>query len=258
MKTAVIIQARMSSTRLPGKVLMKLNGLPVLKRLINRVKQAKKVDQIIIATGFNFANDKLRHWCYHNNIDSYSGPEDNVLERVLLCAQFYRVDRIIEITGDCPLVDPIHIDHLCEVMDSNELQCIDYASNIYPNRTWPDGFDIQVYSTLLLEKMHYSLAPDNPHREHAGWNITNYYSSEINTYCYAAIQPELIRPKWGLTLDTQEDLHLLDCIFTEFDNRDFINFSAQDVIKFLHKNPDLLTINRHIKRKQPTGVNILF
>jgi len=242
MKTAAIIQARMGSTRLPGKVLMEINGQPVLKRLIDRVKVSQSIDQVIVATGFDFKNDSLRRWCFHNEIDVYSGPEDDVLQRVLLCAQYYHVDRIVDITGDCPLIDYRHIDAICRAM--KEYTTIDYGSNIFP-RTWPDGFDVQVYSTELLERIHEKLKDDNPVREHAGINIMQL--KDVSMFNHNPPSYTYHHPSWGLTLDEEDDLTLIRKIFTNFDQGDW--FSAIDVIDFLHANMHLLNINSHVERK---------
>lgn len=246
MKTAAIIQARMGSERLPGKVLMEINGQPVLKRLIDRVKVSESIDQIVVATGFNFKNDHLRRWCFHNDIDVYSGPEDDVLQRVLLCAQYHHVDRIVDITGDCPLIDYRHIDAICQAMDKYDT--INYGGNIFP-RTWPDGFDVQIYPTVLLEKIHDKLKEDSPIREHVGINILNL--NDISIFNHNPPNYNYHHPAWGLTLDEEDDLTLIRKIFANFDQGQFPNneFSAIDVIDFLHKNKHLLNINNHVERK---------
>jgi len=240
MKTAAIVQARMGSTRLPGKVLMEIEGQTVLQRLIDRLSLSKELDQIIVATGFDFANDEIRRWCYNNDITYHSGPEDDVLQRVLITAQFYKVDRIVDITGDCPLVDYRHIDSICQDMGVAR-----YGSNIIP-RTWPDGFDVQVFSTETLEAVDATLAFDDPLREHVGWTV---YSVAKGLMKYNYIAPLGKRyPLWGLTLDTQEDLELIEQVFRYFLHKDF---SAIEVIEFIEANKHLLDINSHIQRKEP-------
>ncbi len=243
-KVTAIIQARMRSTRLPGKVLMPFVRKPALWWLVNRVLHSKAIDDVIIATTDNPANKPINEFCdcYFKNLDSvnvfnYTGDENNVMERVLAAAVKNETDIIVDITGDCPLVDPRHIDCLIKTLLSND---IDYVSNCVP-RSWPDGLDLQVYHTNALQECYEIFYPKN----HVGINIS------LNPEYFKTLHwdaPEEYRfPEIGLTLDTPEDYQLLKLIFEKFGNDIF--FKVEDVIEYIKDNPELLKINSHIKRK---------
>ena len=244
MKTVAIIQARVGSTRLPGKVLMDICGKPAIERLVDRVVHSEAVDKIVIATGDRPENEPLKRWCYRYGVDVFVGSEDDVLGRVLGCAEFYRAGRVVDITGDCPLVDYRHINHLCNMMD--EFTHVDYSSNIMP-RTWPDGFDAQVYKTIMLKMADEELEANSPLREHVGINV--HKLNPVRSYNQLSPGIKYYHPDWGLTLDTAEDLTLIRKIFAHFIYNKNYNFSALDIIDYISKNPHLLNINSHIKRK---------
>ena len=128
-----IIQARMGSSRLPGKVMLPLAGIPIIKIIHERVKQSRLVNMIVIATSENPKDDRLVEYCQNENMLVFRGSEDDVFGRVLECAEFCEADIIVEITADCPLVDPFHVDTLIDALED-----YDYASNVLIRR-WPDG-----------------------------------------------------------------------------------------------------------------------
>ncbi|MFT7638207.1 MAG: spore coat polysaccharide biosynthesis protein SpsF, partial [Candidatus Omnitrophota bacterium] len=142
-KKVATIQARMNSARLPGKVLMSLANQPALERMCERVRRAKFVDEIVIATTISREDDVIVEWARANNISVFRGSEEDVLERVLGAARKFNADIIIQLTGDCPLIDPLIIDQLVEMYVSTDT---DYVSNIM-RRSYPRGLDTQVFST---------------------------------------------------------------------------------------------------------------
>jgi spore coat polysaccharide biosynthesis protein SpsF len=242
-KTIVIIQARMQSTRLPGKVLLPLgpNNKPVLWWLIARARMAELVDEVIVATTQRNSNQPLIEFCSQNNtlFYAYHGGEDDVIGRVLTAANWIGADIIIDITGDCPLVDPKHIDFLIGKLISCK---VDYVSNDIVERSWPDGLDIQVYWTRVLQECKRLFNP----KQHCGWNIPT--SGFFDFYTWKAPY-EMYWPKLGLTLDTPDDYTLLKIIFNKFGNQ--LDFSVEEVVQFLKSRPDLVEINKLVKRKAP-------
>jgi spore coat polysaccharide biosynthesis protein SpsF len=176
----------------------------------------------------------------------YRGSEDDVLNRVYNAAVKRKAQYIVDITGDCPLVDPRHINMLIGCIKNTNY---DYCSNVV-ERTWPDGFDIQVYTMGALRAMEQEeYGPVN--REHTGWNILQYpgkfkIMSVPAEYSYRA-------PDWGLTLDTYEDYLLLDHLFTMMIGDYGPGFAVEKVMHYLQGNSHLLDINKNVKRKVPNG-----
>lgn len=241
MKTAVIIQARMNSTRLPGKVLMDLAGKPVLQHVVERCRRAN-VDDVIVATCDPYKD--IAKLCKALDCKCFSGDEDNVYQRVLDCAKTFDIDIIVEITADCPLIDPEHIDEILYA-----LRNFDYifSSNCI-ERCLPDGFDIQVYPAHILK----DTVPVNTN--HVGWNIQESLNN-IAEYPERRKRGNMEYPEgrynhpyWAVTLDTHEDYEVLKLIFEHFENNEF---SAEDVMEFLFRNPQILAINHNVKRKEP-------
>ena len=249
-KVVAIIQARMASTRLPGKVLMPMVGKPALQWCVERVKRAKKVHEVIVATTTNPKDVEIVVFCQDVlKVKLYSGSEDDVLGRVYAAAQLSKADYIVDITADCPLVDPADIDEIVSQVKSNNNYI--YGSNINPRR-WPDGFDIQVYPIDSLRAVNFLI--NNPvHRCHGGWNILNNINA-VATYLNKKNEYEIaLIPEGGrdyafmeVTLDTQEDLMLINKVLSHFYNtRKQDTFTMFDVIEFLTKSN--LSVN--VKRK---------
>lgn len=244
-----IIQARMQSTRLPGKALLPMAGKPALWWMINRALLAKLVDYVVVATTNNPENESIMNFADQNHKGlyayAYNGEEDDVIGRVISCAKYYAADIIVDITGDCPMVDPRHIDYLVEILIDNSK--LDYTSNDIVNRSWPDGLDIQVYWIDALMRCQRRFNPI----QHCGYNI-GLRNAHFNTHCWIA-PAEYNWPELGLTLDTPEDYEILCRLFAKFSgfpNKPDPGFKAEDVIEFLRKNPDWIT-NKNVKRKTP-------
>jgi spore coat polysaccharide biosynthesis protein SpsF len=135
MKTVIIVQARMTSTRLPGKVLLPLGGEPMLTRLVQRLRRVRRADAIVIATTTNASDDAIVALCEHLGVASHRGSEHDVLSRYAEAAALHQADVVVRVTSDCPLIDPALIDRLIE--DFAQGDC-DYVSNMLPP-TWPYG-----------------------------------------------------------------------------------------------------------------------
>lgn len=249
MKTVAIIQARMNSERLPGKVLLPLGGHPVLWWMVKRASLAKEIDEIVIATSFNKSNKPIENFweevCneFKNlHLHYFSGKEDDVIGRVLAAARCHQADIIVDLTADCPMVDPRHMDQMIRILKANRgCSFLQYISNcVY--RNWPDGLDIQVYKYRALKHCIDFFAP----KKHAGWNIAD-HSTDFHVLHWPAPK-EMNWPELGLTLDTKEDYEMLSHIFSDILLDE--DYHVEDVIKILQDNPELIT-NQHIKRKSP-------
>ena len=135
-----IIQARMASTRLPGKMLADIDGQPMLWHVVNRTRRSSLVDRLIVATSVNSGDDPIVQFCARNNIDCFRGSEDDVLDRFYQAAKYYKAKTIVRITGDCPLIDPIIVDKVISLFINSKA---DYTANNEKN-PYPDGLDVEV------------------------------------------------------------------------------------------------------------------
>jgi spore coat polysaccharide biosynthesis protein SpsF len=240
-KTAAIIEARMASSRLPGKVLLPVLNLPMLGRLIMRLKSIDLLDQIIVATTDNSDDGLVAATAAKYGAEVYRGSENDVLGRVLEAAKKYDVDLIVEITGDCPIIDPKIV---VTVIQNYFESSADYVSNSNI-RSYPDGMDVQVYRTNVLEYSS-SLANLPLEREHVTLHIRQ--NPTLFKILDIHAPKEFFYPNLGLTLDTSEDFDLLTKIIENLEPRKFL-FSLKDTLEFLDNNSDLLLINNHVIRK---------
>lgn len=149
-----VIQARMSSTRLPGKVLRLIHGVPTIGRIVQRLSYSKALSGIIVACSENPADDRIAAYCSQNRIAFVRGSETAVDQRLLAALDKMQGDALVRVTADCPLVDPKILDTLVEIWRTGapgDLPLPDYVSNVYPNRTYPDGLDLEIISRPALE-----------------------------------------------------------------------------------------------------------
>ncbi len=242
MNIIAIIQCRMGSTRLPGKMLKEIDNRSILELITHRVSMSNLITDIIIATTTNQKDDIIQAKCKSLNYKCFRGSEDDVLQRVHDAAIEYNADLIVDLTGDCPLIDYKHIDTLIEYFNN---YIIDYVSNC-EERTFPDGFDVQVMTIQALKKINKFVT--NPiHRSHTGWNITQF--PDLFDRAILIADEKLHYPHWGLTLDEPADLVLIEKIFKHFGTYNY--FSCEQIIEYLKDNPELLEINSSVKRKEP-------
>ncbi|WP_079710772.1 cytidylyltransferase domain-containing protein [Paraliobacillus ryukyuensis] len=239
MKIVAIIQARMGSTRLPGKVLRKIKDESVLAHVVNRVSQSNRVDDIVVATTTNRIDDQIVDEVKKLNCTIYRGSESNVLERYYRAAMKSDGDIIVRITSDCPLIDPIVIDNMLEVFLQEDYALVTNAGN---KRTFPRGLDVEIFSkAILLKALSHSTC--NYQKEH----VTPYmYENEINIYHYKNSK-DLSKYRW--TLDTIEDYELITVIYEEL-YKGKHNFYMQDIVKLFEDNEHLINMNAHIVQKK--------
>lgn len=240
-KIVATIEARMTSSRLPGKVLMEIRDKPVLQHIIERLRNSKMLDDIVVATTVNQTDDAIVALCKAIGCSYFRGSEEDVLLRVLDAAKSVEADIIVEITGDCPVIDWNHVDYLIEQYLMNDY---DYVSNVI-KRTFPRGFDTQVFSVKTLDKVN-TLTNNPVDHEHVSCYI--YQHPNIFKLWNWDAPKELNHPEYEITLDTKEDFILIKNIYDLLYPSDK-QFTSYDVVQLLNQRPDFLEIVKKITRK---------
>jgi spore coat polysaccharide biosynthesis protein SpsF len=240
LRTVAIIQARMASSRLPGKVLAELCGMPMLAVLLHRIKKTKGIDEVVVATTTSSADNFLVEWLIDNNVNFFRGSEDDVLDRYWGCAKKYGAEIIIRVTADDPLKDPEII-----ARGLAEFGCkkdFDYVSNtIRP--TFPEGLDIEIFSFHALDLAHKE-ARLNSEREH----VTPYIWKNPSRFSLRSFEMHPDLSKWRWTVDKPEDLLFVRTVFSHFANNIEINY--KDIIRLINENPRLAEINAGTVRNE--------
>ena len=235
-----ILQARYSSTRLPGKVMMPILGKPMLELQLERLLRCNKIDKLVVATSDQDADQHIVDLCIKLNVAVYQGSLDDVLDRFYQAAISHFPSHVVRLTGDCPLADPEIID---EIIDFHVKGNFDYSSNaIQP--TFPDGLDVEVMRFSCLEEAWCeSFLPSE--REH----VTPFVNRNPERYKVSHFlrEEDLSALRW--TVDEPEDFEFVTCIYEAlYPNNPY--FSTDDVLKYLGSHSELLEINRGIKRNE--------
>ena len=239
-KIVCIIEARMTSSRLPGKVMEKIGNRNSLEHIVHRIRNVEAIDNICIATSTNKGDDRIEELSRNMGVDCYRGSEEDVLERVLECAIFLGATVIVEITGDCPFVDAELTEQFLQIFLQNDL---DYLSNnISPS--YPDGFDIQIFSTEAL-KLSSAQALSRAEREHVTMHIKN--NPDLFKIINIVAPKQYRFPDLSVTLDTSEDLEVLRILESQLGEKELNSY--QDITSFLISNPSVSSINQQIVRK---------
>lgn len=245
-KIGIIVQARMGSTRLPGKVMKLLdNEDTVLDVLIKRLKLSKLVDEIIIATTSDKTNSAIIGLAQKYEVSYFIGSEENVLERYFEAAKKFKIDLVIRITSDCPFVDPKIVDDMINFYLHNDY---DYIKNIHEISNFPRGFDVEIFSLDVLENV-YSLAKNKPEKEHVTYYIYT-HPDDFNIFYYN-IENLKKFDKLRLTIDEEEDLILCREVFKKLKEKGkSLDFSLYDILGIIENNPELMNINKQIKQNK--------
>ena len=241
-----LIQARMGSSRLPGKVMTEIAGEPLLAHVVRAVNHATKINNIIICTTDRDIDDEIESWACANDVDCVRGSEADVLDRFCVAIKRYPSDYIVRITADDPLLDPGIIDKVIEeaVSDLN----IDYCSNII-KRSWPRGLDCEVVkSNILLDINTFVTRPED--REH----VTIYIRTNPEKYMmHTVVSPEKQhRPNWRFCIDTEEDLIFVQEIYSGLKEAPK-PLRVETVIEYIDQKPELTKINQDVQQTAVLG-----
>ncbi len=238
-KITVIIEARTGSSRLPNKVVAEIEGKPMIFYVIDRIKQIKSVEQIILATTQE-ENDKiLTEIAKQNSIGSFVGDSIDVLDRDYQCALQNNADPIIRITGDCPLIDPDIVEEMLEFYLKNNY---DYVSNRI-NPKYPDGLDVEIYSFNTLQ-----MAAQNAKWSSERELVTTYITKNPKNFKIFSYENQEDLSEYRWTVDEQKDLEFIRKIYSIMKPK--TNFSMKEIIEILSKNSELLKINAGIMRNE--------
>ena len=236
------IQARMGSTRLPGKVLKQVKGRPLLDYLVERVAQAKEIAKTVILTTTKVSDDPIAHFCQERKLSCFRGSEEDVLDRYYQAAVFRKPDGIVRITADCPIIDPEVIDQVVQVFREGSPP-FDYVSNGM-ERTFPRGLDVEVFTYQALEKAYLeAILPEE--REHVTPYL--YRHPELFHIGKVALSPSQVQHRW--TVDTPEDFALIRLIIEHLYPQNS-RFRLKDMLELISLHPDWSELNAHIEQKK--------
>lgn len=238
MKIVAIIQARMGSTRLPGKVLRDIGGMTMLARVVRRVQRATLLHEVVVATSMEASDTAIVQECHHLSVPVFQGNEQDVLDRYYQAAIMYQAAGVIRITADCPLIEAEVID---KVVAAFKAQPADYASNII-ERTYPRGLDTEVMTLGALEQVWRS-ATEPYQRIH----VTPYFYQHPEQFRLLSITSDADYSHYRWTVDTAEDLTFIQAVYAHFGGLD--NFSWREVLRLMHYHPELLHLNEAIQQK---------
>lgn len=240
MKTVAIVQARMGSNRLPGKVLMDLKGNSVLGHVIERLNSVPLIDEVVIATTTKSDDELIVEEAKRLNVSYYRGDEENVLSRYYEAAKLFNADTIVRVTSDCPLIDPEVTNNTIKLFYRGTF---DYVSNTI-DRSFPRGLDTEVFSIKSLETS-FNKCYTEDHKEH----VTPYIYQHPHLFNMGFYKGEENYSDYRWTLDTQEDYQLINEIYQHLYATGRI-FHWKEVIQLMLEKPELPFINAHVEQKK--------
>jgi spore coat polysaccharide biosynthesis protein SpsF len=248
MKIVSIIQARMSSSRLPGKVLLDIAGKPMLERVFERLKLSQKIDLVVVATTSDPSDDQLAKFCQAKGVPCFRGSLFDVLDRYYQAAQYFEANVVVRITADCPLIDPKVVDHTIQEFFKTGS---DFATNRLPppwKRTYPIGLDTEVCSFAALQRA-WKEARQDFEREH----VMPYFYDQEGRFKVHVVNhdPDYGSKRW--TVDTAKDLELVREIYTRFEGKEF--FGWEEVLRLFELEPELAMINADVSHKTALDVD---
>ena len=243
-KVVGTIQARMGSSRLPGKVMRNVCGKPLLGWQISRIKQSRLLDEVIVATSTNSLDDEIANYCDELGVRCYRGDENDVLHRIASVIKEYNIYHHVEFCGDSPLIDYHIIDTAIGLYFKflKKHQCVYNASEI----SYPPGQDVMVYKGKYLLDLDEKIEKNSPKREHVGFNLLSLDNFSI--YSLKA-RGHYHFPEIYLEVDTKKDFDFIEKIITHFHNRNKDYFSLSEIIDFLSQKPELSKINKNEHRR---------
>ena len=239
-KIGCIIQARMGSTRLPGKVMMNVEDQkPVLYFVIKQLQECKLIDKIIVATTTNEEDEEIVNYIKNLGIDCFRGSPKDVLDRYYQCAKEYSISSVVRIPSDKPLIDPEIVDKVISMFENNSY---DYITNFLPNPTFPSGTEVEIFSINALKKA-WENAKLPSEKEH----VTPYFSNHQDEFKITHIKnsENLSHLRWAV--DKMEDLKLVRKIVSKIKKRPIL---MKNIVDLFSKEPELTEINKNVNRKE--------
>lgn len=243
-RTVAIIQARVGSTRLPGKVLFEVGGRPMIAVMLERLRCARSLDGIVVATGETGEDDAIVAVVEELVVPVFRGSDDDVLGRYAAAAAAFDADVVVRLTGDCPLMDPEVVDM---VVDARAEGGLDFCTNILPH-TWPDGLDVNVFSRSVLEAAarEATLPSDREHVVPWMWRMTPLQGAARFTAANVANEPDCSGHRW--TVDVAADYRFLRALAAELGSEGLIKAGYREILALLEVRPDIAAINAGLKR----------
>ena len=242
MKAVAIIQARMTSTRLPGKVLRQVLGKPLLEYQIERLRRSSMLDALVVATTTNDEDDAIVSQCRLLGVETYRGSEEDVLSRYFEAATIASADPVVRLTADCPIIDPAVVDRVVRYYMENRAR-FDHVSNAVV-RTFPRGMDTEVFSYAALAAAN-AEARAQPQREH----VTPYIHRQPNRFRLGHVLNDKDESRHRWTVDTAEDFDLIQRIIaTLYPLKP--TFTMEDCLSLLSDHPDWISINAAVEQKK--------
>jgi spore coat polysaccharide biosynthesis protein SpsF len=238
MQTVTLIQARMGSSRLPGKVLMDLGGMTMLERVVRRASRARRVDLTAVVTTAEPGDDVIASMCLEQGIACFRGSELDVLDRYYQAATAYAAEVIVRVTSDCPFVDPAVIDQVILAFDRAG---VDYASNTL-ERSYPHGLDVEVFSYKALSE-----AAEHAIEDHERTHVTPYIYQRPERFKLHNVTAGADYSHYRWTVDQPEDLTLARALYKALGNADDIDWQA--AVEAMRQKPELAAINETVQQK---------
>jgi spore coat polysaccharide biosynthesis protein SpsF len=235
-KVVAVIEARMTSSRLPGKVIMPAGGQPLLAVLIERLRRVSRIDQIVVATTVNATDDSIVAVAREAGAGWFRGSEEDVLERVCGCLRANQAEICVEITGDCPLVDPAIVDEMLDAYASQSAQHF-YFSNSDPHRSVPAGLDVQVFATSALYELDRETT-DPADREHVSYGLYRPESGDRWKPLFIKHPAAAGGEEMMVTLDYREDYELIKALHEDLSQRT-PQYGAGDIIDWIRAHPEI-------------------
>ena len=227
-----VLQARLRSRRLPGKVLLPLAGAPMILRQVERVRRAERIDRLVVATSDQPSDDRLAQTLAEAGVETYRGPLDDVLARFVGALDAWPADHVVRLTGDCPLIDPGLID---ATIDLHLKAGADYAQNRLVDKGFPKGQDVEVITAAALRRAAAN-ASTPEEREHVTWGVWNH----PETYKVVRLEPPTDQGQVRWTVDRPDDYEFVSAVYEALYPANPA-FSSDDIRAFVRSRPDLAT-----------------
>ncbi len=234
-----VVQARISSTRFPGKVMKKISNKPLIGYLLERLRYSKRIDKIIIATSIDKKNDSMCDYLKTNGFDVFRGSEEDVLGRFYYATKIYKPEGIMRITADCPLIDP----EICDKVI--ELYLEEKADHVYLAPSFAEGLDCEIFSFSAL-KVAYNNAKTKSEREH----VSLYFKNNPKSFKRITVENKTDDKRYRFTVDNPEDFEVVKAIINSLYRKGTPPFKAWEIKQFLDKHPEIFRKNAHITRNE--------